>query len=398
MSDATPARVTSGRTGGEPASADSAPPDGIPRSWWIYQGTGRPLRDVRLEDILPPPPPWRSFDGESGRMVDSDPATGGGAGSGGAAAEPGDPRTEPPAPPEDARDAARRLGSAPLGLRAGAEEADRVNAAILLRRPLLVTGRPGTGKSTLAYRISRELGLGRVLRWPITTRTTLRSGLYGYDAVGRVHAAAAAGPGGGEPGPAPADIGDFLQLGPLGTAMLPHRLPRVLLIDEFDKCDIDLPNDLLDIFEAGEFSIPELVRLRKRRPAVEVLTDDPERSAVVAAGRVRCRAFPIVVITSNGEREFPPAFLRRCLELRLPDPDADRLAAIVAAHLGDAEDPRTRELVEMFVERSRREGGLAADQLLNAVYLATSHAYRPGSEWEELLHAVWHRLDAAGST
>ena len=112
--------------------------------------------------------------------------------------------------------------------------------------------------------------------------------------------------GGHEPGPK--DIGDFLQLGPLGTAMmLPHRLlPRVLLIDEFD----------------------ELVRIRRRRPVVTVLTEDPDRGTVVTSGRVRCRAFPVVVITSNGEREFPPAFLRRCLQLRLPAPDADRLAAI----------------------------------------------------------------------
>ncbi|MGW3572558.1 AAA family ATPase, partial [Streptomyces sp. NPDC000941] len=264
---------------------------------------------------------------------------------------------------------------------------------------LLVTGRPGTGKSTLAYRISRELGLGRVLRWPITTRTTLRSGLYEYDAVGRVHAAAAGQAADQDhPEPGPEDIGGFLQLGPLGTAMLPHRLPRVLLIDEFDKSDIDLPNDLLDIFEAGEYAIPELVRIRSRNPAVRVLTDDPDRSAVIASGRVRCRAFPIVVITSNDEREFPPAFLRRCLQLRLPDPDADRLAAIVAAHLGRADDPRALELIQMFLERSRLEGGLAADQLLNAVYLVTSQAHRPGPEWEELLHAVWHRLDAAGPT
>ncbi|MFF8814777.1 AAA family ATPase [Streptomyces pactum] len=399
MSDATPVRANGGRGGGGTDPVGGVPGT-VPRSWWIYQGTGRPLHDVRLEDILPPPPPWRAFDGVAPRAADGRPPADG-TGTGGAAGVGDDPPTEPPAPPEDEQEAARRLGAAPLGVRAEAEEADLVNAAILLRRPLLVTGRPGTCKSTLAYRISRELGLGRVLRWPVTTRTTLRSGLYSYDAVGRVHAAAAGRPAGDTAGPAGAgteDVGDFLQLGPLGTAMLPHRLPRVLLIDEFDKGDVDLPNDLLDVFEAGEFTIPELVRIRARHPVVEVLTDDPGRGAAVAAGRVRCRAFPIVVITSNGEREFPPAFLRRCLELRLPEPDADRLAAIVAAHLGGAADPRTRELIDRFVERSRHEGGLAADQLLNAVYLATSSTYRPGAEWEELLHAIWHRLDAAGST
>ncbi|MET7761431.1 MoxR family ATPase [Streptomyces sp. NPDC005355] len=390
MSDAEPARRHNGRVHNDSGSASSPLPSGIPRPWWIYQGTGRPLHDVSLEEILPPPPPWRTFGGVSASPVD---------GAAGALPDGGDTPAEPPAPPEDEQDAARRLGATPLGMRSEAEEADVVNAALILRRPLLVTGRPGTGKSTLAYRISRELGLGRVLRWPITTRSTLQSGLYSYDAVGRVHAAAADQASEGDSrDPGPEDIGDFLQLGALGTAMLPHRLPRVLLIDEFDKSDIDLPNDLLDIFEAGEYSIPELVRIRRRRPAVSVLTDDPDRSTVIASGRVRCRAFPVVVITSNGEREFPPAFLRRCLQLRLPDPDADRLAAIVAAHLGRADDPRAQELIQMFLERSELEGGLAADQLLNAVYLVTSLSHVPGPEWEELLQAVWHRLDAAGST
>ncbi|NUP41781.1 MAG: MoxR family ATPase [Streptomyces sp.] len=399
MTDAGPTSRHNGHANGDPGSASRVGPPsaGVPRPWWIYQGTGRPLHDVSLEEILPPPPPWRTFHG-----VSPDPADGLEAGARASTSEllengEGEAPTEPPAPPEDERDAARRLGAAPLGMRSEPEEADVVNAALILRRPLLVTGRPGTGKSTLAYRISRELGLGRVLRWPITTRTTLRSGLYDYDAVGRVHAAAAGQAADAElHEPGPEDIGDFLQLGPLGTAMLPHRLPRVLLIDEFDKSDIDLPNDLLDIFEAGEYAVPELVRIRSRRPAVRVLTDDPDRSTVIASGRVRCRAFPIVVITSNDEREFPPAFLRRCLQLRLPDPDADRLAAIVAAHLGRADDPRALDLIQMFLERSRLEGGLAADQLLNAVYLVTSQAQVPGPEWEELLHAVWHRLDAAG--
>ncbi|MFF4484764.1 hypothetical protein ACFY1A_48585 [Streptomyces sp. NPDC001520] len=113
---------------------------------------------------------------------------------------------------------------------------------------------------------------------------------------------------------------------------------------------------------------------------------------------MRCSAFPVVVITSNGERDFPPAFLRRCLQLRLPDPDADRLAAIVAAHLGRADDPRARELIQMSLERSEREGGLAADQLLNAVYLVTAQSHVPGPEWEELLQAVWHRLDSAAGS
>ncbi|WP_103884776.1 AAA family ATPase [Actinacidiphila yanglinensis] len=373
-----------------------------PRPWWVYRGTGLPAHDVSLDEVLPPAPPWRTFDGVSAHPDLAD--------------RPREDRTEPAPPDEDPAEVQRRLGSSLSALGRNTVEGDMVNAALLLRRPLLVTGRPGTGKSTLAYRISRELGLGRVLRWPITSHSTLRSGLYAYDAVGRVHALAeqdraearaaasgnsdASGASDGAAGPADTatatDIGSFLQLGPLGTALLPYRHPRVLLVDEFDKSDMDFPNDLLDVFEAGEYVVPELARLRQR--LVDVQTDDPGGSAYVADGRVRCRAFPVVVITSNGEREFPPAFLRRCLHLQMPEPDLDRLTDIVTAHLGAvAEEPRLRELIRGFAERSTRERGLAADQLLNALYLASSGAHSEGAEWEELLHAVWRRLDGPGS-
>ena len=135
--------------------------------WWIYRGTGRPLHDVRPIALLPPAPPWRTFRGG--------------------------PLPERDIPPPDDGEEARRLGAEQhLSERdVDPREPDAVNAALYLRRPLLVTGRPGTGKSTLAYRIARELRLGRVLQWPITSRTTLKSGLYGYDPIGRVQAAAA---------------------------------------------------------------------------------------------------------------------------------------------------------------------------------------------------------------
>src|SRR5882757_3774451 len=205
-----------------------------------------------------------------------------------------------------------------------------------MRRPLIVTGRPGSGKSALAHMISRELGLGRVLRWSITSRTTLQSGLYEYDAFGR---AQAVGSG------ANTDIGNFVHLGALGTALLPHRLPRVLLVDELDKSDIDLPNDLLSVFEEGEFSIKELVRVRDRQPEVMVHAVDPGVKAPIRDGIVRCRAFPIIVITSNGEREFPPALLRRCLTLNIPDPDVERLCQMVAAHFQNNADGVDRKSV-----------------------------------------------------
>ncbi|MEU4822033.1 MoxR family ATPase [Actinomadura citrea] len=378
-----PPEVPSPRDAPMPAGPGDAAPDAR-AAWWIYRGTGRPLPQGRFAAALPPPPPWRAFDG-------------------------GPPL---PPPPGDERDLVRRLG--PVSARprpADPAEVDAVNAAVFLRRPLLVTGEPGVGKSTLAYRITRELGLGRVLRWPIGSRSTLRDGLYEYDAIGRAQDAAtgrgALARQGGELSEAPvegdpdsaaltdAGVGHYLRLGPLGTALLPHELPRVLLIDELDKSDIDLPNDLLDVLEEGEYGITELFRVSAREPVVKVHTADPDGTADIVRGRVRCRAFPIVVITSNGEREFPPAFLRRCLQFSMKEPDETRLADIVAAHFAERSDERTRRLVRSFLEHRSSHRGLAADQLLNAVYLATSGARDPDTGWERLLDLIWQRLEVA---
>lgn len=365
-----------------------APRFGTP-NWWVYRGTGRPLHDVPPTDLLPPAPPWRTFRGG--------------------------PLPERDVPPADDGEAQRRLGSeSHLSERdVDPHEVDMVNAALYLRRPLLVTGRPGTGKSVLAFRIARELRLGRVLRWPITSHTTLKSGQYGYDAIGR---AVAAGTGqavarwGREVGSRAVDstavadqvdqeppIGEFVRLGPLGTAFLPRKLPRVLLIDELDKSEANLPNDLLSIFEDGEFTIPELERIRNRSPAVDVFTDDPEATATIVGGRVRCHAFPMIVITSNGERDFPPAFLRRCLQLETRSPNADQLAAMVASHMVDADGEHRLRLVQEFVDRSAASGGLPADKLLDAVYLATSGAYRENDmSFSRLVDALWRQMTSSG--
>ncbi|WP_246277894.1 AAA family ATPase [Phytohabitans rumicis] len=326
----------------------------------------------------PPPPEWRDF--------------------------PYGPDVEPP--PADEREFRRRLGDI-RPFRVEAHEVRMVNAAIYLRRPLLVTGRPGVGKSSLAYRIARELRLGPVLRWPITSRATLRSALYEYDAIGRAQAigwrtapmARASGdPEGGDADRAGLSIGDFLHLGPLGTALLPYKLPRVLLIDEMDKSDFDLPNDLLNIFEDGDFAIPELVRLRNRTPEVVVHTADRGHTATVRDGVVRCHEFPIVIVTSNGERDFSGAFLRRCLRLEIPDPDADRLAAMVAAHFPKGTNGYSSELIAAFLERRRLSGSLAADQLLHAVHLATSGAFQPDDPagWNALVESLWSSLSPTG--
>ncbi|MFD8478314.1 AAA family ATPase [Kitasatospora sp. NPDC059673] len=296
-------------------------------SWGLFRGDGVSRPVARM----PEAPPWRRF--------------------GAATATDG-----PPVHPY-------RLGPA---------EADIVNAALHLRRPLLVTGKPGTGKSSLAYALAHELGLGEVLHWPINSRSTLQAALYRYDAIGRLRESARpAAEGAG----ADADPGEFVHLGPVGTALVPGELPRVLLVDELDKGDIDLPNDLLTVFENGFFDIPELARSREDAAngtagaEVTVRTADPDGPpALVRAGRITCTEFPVVVITSNGEREFPPAFLRRCLRLDLPEPDRDRLLDIIGTHLGSEALGSAEALLDDFLAR-RAEGELATDQLLNAVFL-----------------------------
>ncbi|MEN8650954.1 AAA family ATPase [Streptomyces sp. 21So2-11] len=368
--------------------------------WLIFRGTGEPHDGISR---LPPPPHWRDFDGG--------PVTTG----------------TPPLGSESTRRLGTRRPSGVPTLSWRPEELELINAALYLRRPLLVTGDPGSGKSTLAHALAHELGLGRVLHWPIVSRTTLREGLYTYDAIARLQdmqlsrqGPRPAAPGPSRPrrtglgaarraGPRPAarrpargrteDIGGYLRLGPLGTALLPHDRPRVLLVDELDKSDIDLPNDLLTALEEGEFAIAELERITGTQERVEVLTDDGGR-APVAQGRVRCRAFPVVVMTSNGERDFPAPLMRRCLHLDLPSPKndqwgADRLAAMVRAHFGTADPERNDALVRHFLESS--PGSLrAADQLLNAIYLTQQAVRETEPDRQRLAELLMRPLDQGG--
>ncbi|WP_327416271.1 AAA family ATPase [Streptomyces sp. NBC_01233] len=353
--------------------------------WLIYRGVGEPHDGI---DALPDPPPWRDFDG-------------------GPVAEPGGPAAAADG------NVARRLGAHRQAAelhRPEPEELEAVNAALYLRRPLLVTGFPGTGKSTLAHAVAHELKLGRVLRWPVVSRTVLQDGLYRYDALARLQDVqlAASGGGGtdtdtgvgagagvadGAPGGAPGTgtapgIGKYIRLGPLGTALLPTGRPRVLLIDELDKSDIDLPNDLLNVLEEGEFALPELERVADTEPEVQVLTDDGTK-ATVRGGRVRCREFPFIILTSNGERDFPAALLRRCIQLKLGQPGEKRLATMVRAHLGEEAARLGADLIREFLSRSQTEL-VAADQLLNAVYL-THYASPPTRE--DLADLLIQRLD-----
>ncbi len=242
-----------------------------------------------------------------------------------------------------------------------------VNAALYLRRPLMVTGKPGTGKTSLAYAVAYELKLGKVLPWYINARSILQEGLYRYDAIARLQDIQMKEKiQESQKGETTKDIGRYIQLGALGTALLPYPQPRVLLIDEIDKSDINLPNDLLNLFEEGEFEIPELSRIAKETPEVTVRTYDG-MDVTIKNGKVRCQNFPFIILTNNGERDFPPAFLRRCLRLNMPyAPNSSALKEIVKAHLSNdtvtENDDKVEELIQKFIE-IRNDGDVSTEQL-----------------------------------
>jgi MoxR-like ATPase len=311
--------------------APSSPP--AAKDWKIFRGDGVPHRGLQQLPI----PPWRRS--EEITSPESFPA------------------------PVLAKDKAKARPFLPDKKMIAA-----VNAALYLRRPLLLTGKPGSGKSTLISKVAHELNMGPVLRWDITSRSTVRSGIYDYDAVGRLQKSR---DGAKEP-----PIEEYLTIGPLGTAMLGTTWPRALLIDEIDKGDLDLANDLLNVIEEGSYDIPELRRLGN---CTLTIKDGFDREVQITKGHLECRQFPFVVMTSNAEREFPPPFLRRCIRLTIQPPDsAERLAEIVTSHLSQyvsVNMPEVSALIAKFIADAKSKE-LATDQLLNAMFLTIGMANR----------------------
>ena len=192
-----------------------------------------------------------------------------------------------------------------------------VNAAVLLRRPLLVKGEPGTGKTVLAQEIAKALD-APLIEWNVKSTTKAHQGLYEYDAVARLRD--------GQLGDERVhDIANYIRKGKLWEAFTSPRLP-VLLIDEIDKADIEFPNDLLQELDRMAFHVYETGQ------------------TVAAVDR------PVVIITSNNEKELPDAFLRRCFFHYIKFPDRDTLAKIVDVHFPGIQKILVSKAMDIFYD------------------------------------------------
>ena len=192
-----------------------------------------------------------------------------------------------------------------------------VNAAVTLERPLLIKGEPGTGKTVLAYELADSLG-APLITWHIKSTTKAHQGLYEYDAVSRLRDSQL----GDE---RVHDVRNYLKPGKLWEAFTAPQRP-VLLIDEIDKADIEFPNDLLQELDRMEFYVHE--------------TDET----------IRAEVRPVVIITSNNEKELPDAFLRRCFFHYIRFPDRDTMAEIIDVHFPGIQKMLVSRALDIFYE------------------------------------------------
>ncbi|GMN13527.1 AAA family ATPase [Altererythrobacter sp. MTPC7] len=192
-----------------------------------------------------------------------------------------------------------------------------VDAAVTLRRPLLVKGEPGTGKTVLAHEIAKAIG-APLIEWNVKSTTKAQQGLYEYDAVARLRD--------GQLGDERVhDISNYIKKGKLWEAFTSEQLP-VLLIDEIDKADIEFPNDLLQELDRMSFDVYETQE------------------------RVEANERPIVVITSNNEKELPDAFLRRCFFHYIKFPDRETMQDIIEVHYPDIQKTLVKKAMDVFYE------------------------------------------------
>ncbi|MEX6722919.1 AAA family ATPase [Parapedomonas caeni] len=192
-----------------------------------------------------------------------------------------------------------------------------VNAAATLRRPLLVKGEPGTGKTVLAIEVARAFDVP-LIEWHVKSTTKAQQGLYEYDAVSRLRDSQLGDP-------RVQDIANYIRKGKLWEAFTANETP-VLLIDEIDKADIEFPNDLLQELDRMEFFVYE------------------------TGETVKAKNRPVVIITSNNEKELPDAFLRRCFFHYIKFPDRDTMQAIIDVHFPDIQKQLVREALNIFYD------------------------------------------------
>ena len=192
-----------------------------------------------------------------------------------------------------------------------------VNAAITLERPLLIKGEPGTGKTVLAHEIAKGLGVD-LLEWNIKSTTKAQQGLYEYDAVARLRDSQL-----GEK--KVHDISNYIKRGKLWDAFTADKRP-ILLIDEIDKADIEFPNDLLHELDKMQFHVYE------------------------TGETITAKQRPIIIITSNNEKDLPDAFLRRCFFHYIQFPDEETMAKIVDVHFPDIKQKLVSSAMKRFYE------------------------------------------------